>query len=126
MCIRDRYTLERFHDGFLFYYFGNVDQVSHMMWRSRDPQHPAYNQERDSPYEHVVDDLYAGLDAIVGDTLQTLQANDVLVVMSDHGFTSWRRSFNLNSWLRDNGYLALRSSEATDGSVPFENVDLSL
>jgi predicted AlkP superfamily phosphohydrolase/phosphomutase len=26
-------------------------------------------------------------------------------VMSDHGFTSWRRSFHLNSWLRDNGYI---------------------
>lgn len=120
-----KYTLERFHDGFLFYYFGNVDQVSHMMWRSRDPQHPAYNQERDSPYEHVVDDLYAGLDAIVGDTLQTLQANDVLVVMSDHGFTSWRRSFNLNSWLRDNGYLSVDAERARDTSSPFAGVDWS-
>ena len=31
--------------------------------------------------------------------------DDLLVVMSDHGFTSWRRAFHLNSWLRDNGYL---------------------
>ena len=63
------YVLDRFHDGFLFYYFGNVDQVSHMMWRPRDPQHPAYDAATDRPYEHVVEDLYVGLDAIVGDTL---------------------------------------------------------
>ncbi len=36
-----------------------------------------------------------------------LGPDDLLVVMSDHGFTSWRRAFHLNSWLRDNGYLAL-------------------
>ena len=67
-----RYVLDRFHDGLLFYYFGNVDQVSHMMWRPMDPQHPAYDAEIDRPYEHVVEDLYIGLDAIVGDTARAL------------------------------------------------------
>ena len=44
-----RYVLDRFRDGLLFYYFGNVDQVSHMMWRAMDPQHPAYDAARDAP-----------------------------------------------------------------------------
>ena len=29
----------------------------------------------------------------------------VLMVISDHGFTNFRRGVNLNTWLRDNGYL---------------------
>ncbi len=29
------------------------------------------------------------------------------MVMSDHGFTSFRRSFNLNTWLKENGYHSL-------------------
>jgi predicted AlkP superfamily phosphohydrolase/phosphomutase len=33
--------------------------------------------------------------------------------MSDHGFTSWRRTFHLNAWLHQNGYLAV-----TDESLP--------
>jgi predicted AlkP superfamily phosphohydrolase/phosphomutase len=119
------YTLDRFHDGFLFYYFGNVDQVSHMMWRPRDPQHPAYDAEIDRPYEHVVEDLYVGLDAIVGDTLRALGKDDLLVVMSDHGFASWRRSFHLNSWLRDNGYLVARPAFDVGDSGPFGAVDWS-
>ena len=86
-----------FDDGFLFYYFGNVDQVSHMMWRPMDPGHPAYNAATDAPFRHVVEDLYVGLDRIVGETLKRLGPNDLLVVMSDHGFASWRRAFNLNS-----------------------------
>jgi len=117
------YALDRFHDGFLFYYFGNVDQVSHMMWRARDPQHPAYDPTTDAKYEHVVDSLYAGLDAVVGDTIATLGPNDLLIVMSDHGFTSWRRSFNLNSWLRDNGYLMVDSARAAESTGPFAGVD---
>ena len=30
---------------------------------------------------------------------------DVLIVLSDHGFATWRRSVNYNSWLVENGYL---------------------
>jgi predicted AlkP superfamily phosphohydrolase/phosphomutase len=118
-----RYVLNRFNGGLLFYYFGNVDQVSHMMWRPRDPGHPAYDPATDKPYEHVVDDLYIGLDAIVGETLQRLGPEDLLVVMSDHGFTSWRRAFHLNSWLRDNGYLALLNPYRTEDAGFFSNVD---
>lgn len=120
-----RYVLDRFDDGLLFYYFGNVDQVSHMMWRARDPNHPAYNAVTDSPNASVVDELYRGLDAIVSDTLATLGPDDLLVVMSDHGFTSWRRAFHLNSWLRDNGYLTLIDPKRRDDPGFFGNVDWS-
>ncbi len=52
-----------------------------------------------------MENLYEEMDAIVGRTLQRLGPDDLLVIMSDHGFVSWRRAFNLNTWLRDNGYL---------------------
>jgi predicted AlkP superfamily phosphohydrolase/phosphomutase len=98
------YELGRFDRGLLFYYFGDLDQVSHMLWRARDPQHPAYDAAIDGPYAHTIDDLYAEFDGIAGEALAALRPDDLLVIMSDHGFTSWRRSFNLNSWLRDEGY----------------------
>jgi predicted AlkP superfamily phosphohydrolase/phosphomutase len=120
-----RYVLSRFDDGFLFYYFGNVDQVSHMMWRPMDPQHPAYDAATDLPFRNVVENLYVGLDKIVGETMATLNGNDLLVVMSDHGFASWRRAFNLNSWLRDNGYLAIRAGQPATSAGFFSNVDWS-
>ena len=43
------YVLGGFADGLLFYYFGHIDQVSHMMWRAMDPTHPAYT-EADAKY----------------------------------------------------------------------------
>ena len=116
--------LGQFTDGLLFYYFGDVDQVSHMMWRPMDPEHPAYNAATDRPYRSVVENLYVEIDAIVGHTLDRLGPDDLLVVMSDHGFTSWRRSFNLNTWLRDNGYLTLRPGIRA-GSATFDDIDWS-
>ena len=117
--------LDHFTDGLLFYYFGNVDQVSHMMWRARDPQHPAYDAARDGPNPTVVEELYRGLDVIVGDTLARLGPDDLLVVMSDHGFTTWRRAVHLNSWLRDQGYLTLLDPNRADDPGLFANVDWS-
>lgn len=117
------YVLDGFEGGLLFFYFGNVDQVSHMMWRARDPQHPAYDPVRDGPYAKVIENLYAELDAVVAGTMARLGPDDLLVVMSDHGFTSWRRSFHLNTWLRDQGYLAVVNRARTEDPGFFGNVD---
>ena len=103
--VQYRYVLDRFTDGLLFYYFGNVDQIAHMMWRARDPGHPAYDPAIDPKYADVIEELYVGLDRIVGETLDAIGADGTLVVLSDHGFTSWRRSFHLNTWLKQEGFL---------------------
>jgi predicted AlkP superfamily phosphohydrolase/phosphomutase len=118
-----RHVLAGFRDGLLFHHFGNVDQVSHVLWRARDPGHPAYDAAADAPYARVIDELYVGLDRIVGEAAQTLGPDDLLVVMSDHGFTSWRRAFHLNSWLREHGYLSVRNPNLTEDSGNFANVD---
>jgi len=43
--VLDQYphVLGRFDRGLLFYYWGNADLISHMMWRPLDPGHPAYD-----------------------------------------------------------------------------------
>jgi predicted AlkP superfamily phosphohydrolase/phosphomutase len=116
------YVLNRFEAGLLFYYFGNIDQVSHMVWRAMDPAHPAYTSE-DAQYRTVLEDLYTGVDQLVGTTLSRLGRDDLLVVMSDHGFTSWRRSFSVNAWLRENGYLVARDPSLYKDPGLFSNVD---
>ena len=118
-----KYVLGEFQYGLLFYYFGNVDQISHMMWRSLDPEHPAYDEETDAPFADVIPSLYRGLDAIVGYTVEQMREGDLLVVMSDHGFTSWRRAFHLNAWLHENDFLAVRDPDMEDDPGIFANVD---
>ena len=119
------YMLSRFKSGLLFYYFGNSDLVSHMMWRPMDPQHPAYDAATDAAFAGAVRGVYEKLDGVVGYTLDHMGDNTLLVVMSDHGFTSWRRVFHLNAWLHQNGYLAVRDESLPAGMDFFQNVDFS-
>jgi predicted AlkP superfamily phosphohydrolase/phosphomutase len=120
-----RHALDDFSAGLLFFHFGNVDQIAHMMFRARDPGHPAYDPAIDAEYADVIEDLYVGLDRIVGDTLDVLGGEDTLVVLSDHGFASWRRTFHLNTWLKQEGYLTLANAAREDDPGFFGNVDWS-
>jgi len=119
------YVLNQFDGGLLFYYFGNPDQVSHMMWRSLDPGHPAYDAEKDAPFADAIPSVYQELDAVVGRTIERMGPDTTLVVMSDHGFTSWRRSFHLNTWLMQNGFLAARDPNLRRDPGLYANVDWS-
>jgi predicted AlkP superfamily phosphohydrolase/phosphomutase len=103
-----RAALAGFDRGFLFFYFGHTDQLAHIFWRDRDPGHPARDPDEARRYATVVEDSYVEMDGLVGDAMASLGDRDVLIVLSDHGFTSFRRGFNLNSWLFENGYLAVR------------------
>ena len=53
----------------------------------------------------TLDQLYQRMDQLVGKTMQKLQPGDLLMVLSDHGFKPFRRSVDLNAWLRQQGYL---------------------
>ena len=92
----------------LFHYFEYTDRIGHVFWRLRDPQHPAYDAALARRYGDAVEKSYETMDAIVGETAKALRPEDVLIVLSDHGFATWRRSVNYNTWLVQNGYLVLK------------------
>jgi len=94
----------------LVYYFEFPDRVAHIFWRFRDPEHPAYDAKLASRYAGAVERSYRTVDEIVGETAAALAPQDILLVLSDHGFATWRRSVNYNSWLVEKGYLVLKGS----------------
>ena len=68
-------------------------------------------------------ETYRAVDAAIGEVLDNARGADV-IVMSDHGFTTFDRAVNLNTWLWKNGYLALDGGPGDD-DVPFARVDWS-
>jgi predicted AlkP superfamily phosphohydrolase/phosphomutase len=94
----------------LVHYFEFPDRIGHVFWRLRDPGHPAHDSRLAALYGDAVEKSYEVVDEIVGETAASLAPEDVLVVLSDHGFATWRRSVNYNTWLVERGYLALRGS----------------
>ncbi len=89
-----------------------TDRVSHMMWRLIDPKHPMYDKALAEKYGDAIEKVYRRADDFVG-RLHAKLGNDVaFIVMSDHGFHSFRRGVNLNTWLVQNGYMAFEGEES--------------
>lgn len=118
-------ALSRFNEGFLFVYLSAVDLNSHMFWRTIDRNHPLYSPQLAREHGDFLPWLYEQMDGAVGRALEFADDRTLLLAVSDHGFGSFRRQFNLNGWLMDQGYAAPAAGrERGDGSY-FSDVDWS-
>jgi predicted AlkP superfamily phosphohydrolase/phosphomutase len=88
-----------------------TDRVSHMMWRLIDPKHPMYDAALAAKYGDSIEKIYRRADDLVGRVQAKLPPGSTFIVMSDHGFHSFRRSVNINTWLVQNGYMVFRGQE---------------
>jgi predicted AlkP superfamily phosphohydrolase/phosphomutase len=117
-------SLDRLRRGCLVCVFDATDRIQHMFWRDIDAGHPAAMGREDAPHRDAIRALYRHNDALVGRVRAQLRDGDVLMVISDHGFSSFRRGVNLNQWLMREGYLTLKPG--TDGSTEWlRDVDWS-
>jgi predicted AlkP superfamily phosphohydrolase/phosphomutase len=120
-------TMDNQRSGSIVCVFDGTDRIQHMFWRYMEDGHPAAHASTDNPPEehrHAIRRLYEHNDRIVGKVMSKLKKGDVLMVCSDHGFTSFRRGVNLNRWLLDHGYLHLK--EGCDGSSEWlQDIDWS-
>lgn len=115
-------ALEKTRRGACVCVFDTTDRVQHMFWRYLEPDHPANSGKDGTRYAGAIEDLYRRMDNLVGRTLARLDKDTILLVISDHGFKSFQRGVNLNSWLHQNGYLALKYGEGESGEY-FKGVD---
>jgi predicted AlkP superfamily phosphohydrolase/phosphomutase len=114
------HEMETYEGGLLFFYFSSIDQQSHVYYGSLMPDAPDHYAR----YKNVVPDLYAKMDKVVGDVLEWAGDTPVLI-MSDHGFAPWTWKVNLNTWLAQQGYLALLPPDKVGkgllGHIDWEN-----
>jgi predicted AlkP superfamily phosphohydrolase/phosphomutase len=102
-------ALDRLKRGSLVCVFDATDRIQHMFWRYTEQGHPAAAGLESAEHRDAITKLYQHNDALVGRVIDRLRDGDVLMVISDHGFSSFRRGVNLNSWLRSEGYLTLKA-----------------
>ena len=120
------YAIDRYLDdaegGFLFFYYSTVDLTNHMVWALFDPEHPFHVKYADlapqdssewsgregSKWGEIVWDVYMRMDPVLGHLRDRVGHDATIIVMSDHGFAPYRRTFSLNTWLYEEGYLVLR------------------
>jgi len=115
----------KFKQGVFFFYFSSLDLNSHMFWRLMDPKHPEYDAALAAQNGSAIESFYQQMDQVLGEVLPKLDDHTTLLVLSDHGFAPYYRSFNLNTWLLNNGYIKLKGNANADSNEPFANVDWS-
>ena len=96
-----------------------------MFWRLIDPHHPEYDAALAAQYGSALPEFYQQIDQVLGEVMQRMDDHTTLLVLSDHGFAPYNRSFNLNTWLLNNGYITLKSEPNPDQNQAFANVDWS-
>jgi predicted AlkP superfamily phosphohydrolase/phosphomutase len=117
-------SLDRLRGGTLSCVFDATDRIQHMFWRYFEKGHPAAQGRQDPEHKGAIEAIYRHNDAFVGRVMDRIKPGDLLMVLSDHGFTSFRRGCNINGWLLANGYLKLKPG--TDGSAEWlRDVDWS-
>jgi predicted AlkP superfamily phosphohydrolase/phosphomutase len=80
-----------------------------------------------------IERTYRRADQFVGEVLEHITPDTAVLIVSDHGFHSWRKAVNLNTWLVQQGYMVLQGQQPGEkklddlfGSGEFwENVDWS-
>ncbi len=117
-------ALDRLRKGTLTCVFDGVDRIQHMFWRYFEKGHPAARGTGGNGHADAIEKIYRHGDELVGKVMARLRKGDLMMVVSDHGFASFRRGVNLNAWLLSKGWLALK--DGGDGTAEWlRDVDWS-
>ncbi|PYR18764.1 MAG: hypothetical protein DMF94_18700 [Acidobacteria bacterium] len=109
----------------------STDRVQHMMWRLIDPAHPMYDKALAAKFGDSIERVYRKCDDFTGEVMSRVDPGTPILIVSDHGFHSFRQSVNLNTWLVQEGFMAIRGQQPGDkklqdlfgGGTFWENVD---
>ena len=105
-------ALRRTRSGLVVCVFDTSDRIQHMFWgHGREPGTP-------------IEEMYRRMDGLIGETADSMGGNDLLIVMSDHGFTSFHTCIDFNRWLVEQGYMVLKEGVETV-ETGFHGVDWS-
>jgi len=114
----------------IFYF---TDRIGHLFWQFLDRSHPRFDAASAARFAPEMLKAYRRMDEIVGQARALVPPDALFLVLSDHGFSSFRRGVNYNTWLVENGFMALKGGPAGTATLEklfdtrdlFVNVDWS-
>ena len=90
---------EKDWDTFMLVFTG-TDRLSHFLW-------DAYENENHK-YHPAFLDHFRQIDEVIGEIAGSLSEDDLLIILSDHGFELLEKEVNINFILRENEFLKLK------------------
>jgi predicted AlkP superfamily phosphohydrolase/phosphomutase len=107
------YLLDNEATDLFFILFWSNDMLQHETWSLLDETHPDHDPRASERYRSLVVDFHRKLDLAVGRLLDQAGPEDLVIVMSDHGFGPVHSFFLVNNWLREAGFLKLKKRPLT-------------
>ncbi len=105
-------ALGRMRRGLTACVFDLSDRMQHMFFRYLDEE--GNDTEEIRANREALYEMYREMDRLLEKTASFVDEETALIVMSDHGFKSFKRGVDINVWLASRGYLAWKE-EATGG-----------
>ncbi len=116
-------TFKKYKRGLMVQVFEATDRIQHMFWQYMEATGVA--AEKLTPRaKNAILESYKAMDGFMGRLMPKLTKDDLLMIVSDHGFNSAKREFHLNSWLQKEGYLVLKEGKTESGKW-YADVDWS-
>jgi len=100
-----RYLYGKYDFDFSYIVYTALDRVSHKYWMKEEML-----------------DVLKRLDIEVGEILNLPPDDKIIIIVSDHGFTSLKRIFYLNQWFYENNYLFLEDVKRIEKSKNFNKI----
>ena len=99
-----------------------VDRIHHGFWSYHDKEHRRYTPG--NPYENAIHDYYVYIDHRIGEWLDRIPKDTVVIVVSDHGAKRMDGGICLNEWLWQEGYLAFKEEPKPGEITRFDDLEV--
>jgi predicted AlkP superfamily phosphohydrolase/phosphomutase len=104
---------KEYQPDLLMFYGPQIDLQEHK-YLLTDPRQPDYSPEKSEKYMDYIQWSYKVADKVVGKTVKSLDENDHLFIVSDHGMEPAHSALEPNKVLKDNGLLVMNSEGEID------------
>jgi predicted AlkP superfamily phosphohydrolase/phosphomutase len=98
-----------------------LDRMHHGFWNYFDEKHVQF--EAGNPYQNAIPEYYLWLDQQIGNALELLDEDTIVLVVSDHGAQRLDGGIAVNEWLIREGLLVL--NEYPKAITPFDQLNVN-
>ena len=118
-----KYFIKEKKCDFVFTVIMGTDRMPHLFYRYFDKNHRRYTPH--PKYESALKNHYKFCDESIGEILNLVDEDTVMIVTSDHSVQKLDGRINLNEWLIKEGYMKLRKRPERPTSLMQVDIDWS-
>jgi len=105
--------MKKYDWNFICMNFEGTDAIQHKMWHHMDPSHPKHNKVLSEKYGNAILNFYQKIDEILGEILEEVDKNTIVMIFSDHGNGKAKKFIHINNFLKDIGVLKFKNDLKT-------------